>query len=246
MAAGLELPRQILAHAHWTIEHQKMSKSLGNVYDPGQLMLLLGHVDHVRYVLCKEGGISNDHDFSATKMLLSYNKNLKGQLGNLVSRITSQKLWPTLHPSMVKVKMDVLEEDSLKTAGNSSSSKKKRINAEKDQTLSWMKKGEVGLSLNEISNLVTRINAYLSEKEPWKITNEQEKTQVIYQAINALRIAGILLQPVMPEKSALLLDRIGIERTHRSFQHAQKPLVMEDWRLLVNRVGEKPLFPDLQ
>lgn len=96
MAAGLPLPKQILAHAHWTVNHRKMSKSLGNSVSPTEIIADLAHIDHVRYILCREGGITNDHDFSMDKFHLRYAKSLKGQLGNLVSRFLSAKVCGTL------------------------------------------------------------------------------------------------------------------------------------------------------
>lgn len=112
MAADLPLPQTVLAHAHWTMDHFKMSKSRGNVVDPIKTMHSVGP-DAMRYYLMRMGGslatdtselslfiaaacASFDHgwaaDFSTEGLLEVYRKDLAGQLGNLLSRITSAKV----------------------------------------------------------------------------------------------------------------------------------------------------------
>ncbi|CAJ0909467.1 1857_t:CDS:10, partial [Entrophospora sp. SA101] len=79
LAANLPLPKKILAHSHWTMEKQKMSKSRGNVVDPFDLINKYG-VDAIRYYLLKDGGIVDDGDFSIDNLETKYKKDLAGQL----------------------------------------------------------------------------------------------------------------------------------------------------------------------
>jgi methionyl-tRNA synthetase len=118
MAAGLPLPKQILAHAHWTMGKQKMSKSKGNVADPFQVLEDYG-VDPVRYYLVRDGGLADDGgkkkkneylamkygtrfligsfyiDYSEDMIKTRYKKDLAGQLGNLLNRATATSLLPS-------------------------------------------------------------------------------------------------------------------------------------------------------
>lgn len=92
MALDLEPPRQILTHAHWTLGHQKMAKSTGNVVNPFFALDRFG-VDVMRYYLAHDGGISQDSDYGNRFIVERYKKGLQGGLGNLVSRVTRPKIW---------------------------------------------------------------------------------------------------------------------------------------------------------
>lgn len=92
MALDLPLPRQILAHAHWTLGGEKMSKSLGNVVDPFFAIERFG-VDGLRYFLAYNGGIKDDAMYDNSLIIDQYTKHLQGSLGNLASRIVRGKGW---------------------------------------------------------------------------------------------------------------------------------------------------------
>jgi len=128
MAAELPLPKQILAHAHWTMGKQKMSKSRGNVADPFQVLKDCG-VDPVRYYLVRDGGLADDGgsfserekkkrkipndliycsllDYSEDMIRTRYKKDLASQLGNLLNRSTAKTL---LSDGIVPIKSDTLD-----------------------------------------------------------------------------------------------------------------------------------------
>lgn len=92
MALNLPLPRQILAHAHWTLGREKMSKSLGNVVNPFFAIQRFG-VDAMRYFLALNGGIKDDAIYDNTLVIERYKSGLQGTLGNLLSRVTRGKGW---------------------------------------------------------------------------------------------------------------------------------------------------------
>lgn len=135
MAAGLPLPKQLLVHAHWTMQKQKMSKSKGNVADPFQVLKDYG-IDPVRYYLVRNGGIVDDSgkhtykpidikciclDYSEDMIKRMYTKDLAGQLGNLFSRATSQSLLPSGKVPLRKAKNnndEILHEMLTKVADN--------------------------------------------------------------------------------------------------------------------------------
>jgi methionyl-tRNA synthetase len=92
LALDIEPPKQILTHAHWTLGHQKMAKSTGNVVNPFFAIDRFG-IDAMRYYLAHDGGISDDSDYGNQFIVERYKKGLQGGLGNLVSRITRPKIW---------------------------------------------------------------------------------------------------------------------------------------------------------
>ena len=92
LALDLEPPKQILTHAHWTLGHQKMAKSTGNVVNPFFAIDRFG-VDVMRYYLAHDGGIANDSDYGNNFIVERYKKGLQGGIGNLVSRITRPRIW---------------------------------------------------------------------------------------------------------------------------------------------------------
>lgn len=92
MALDIEPPKQILTHAHWTLGHQKMAKSTGNVVNPFFAIDRFG-VDVMRYYLAHDGGITDDSDYGNNFIVERYKKGLQGGLGNLVSRVTRPKIW---------------------------------------------------------------------------------------------------------------------------------------------------------
>ena len=92
MALELPLPKQILTHAHWTMDRAKMSKSVGNVVDPFSTLDEFG-VDTMRYYLVRDGGIKDDADYKDAYIRGRYKHELQDGLGNLISRIMRSKKW---------------------------------------------------------------------------------------------------------------------------------------------------------
>lgn len=95
MALNLPLPKRIVSHAHWTIGEEKMSKSVGNVVDPFQVMDMFG-VDVVRWYLSMNGQLENDADWNNAR-LVEMHRVLRGQFGNLASRVLRGKGWDIRH-----------------------------------------------------------------------------------------------------------------------------------------------------
>ncbi|KAI8091280.1 tRNA synthetases class I (M)-domain-containing protein [Gilbertella persicaria] len=212
MAAGLPLPKQILAHAHWTMGKQKMSKSRGNVADPFQVLKDYG-VDPVRYYLVRDGGLADDGDYSEDMIRTRYKKDLAGQLGNLLNRATAKSLLPNgivpKKSSSVDPRDEMLHKQISETAGNYNKAFEER---------------EFSKAYGYIFDMVSQANKHFTENEPWNMAkNPEEKERlntVLFYSLEACRVAGILLQPVMPTKMSSLLTRLGVSEEHRYFKDA--------------------------
>ncbi|CZS89722.1 probable METHIONYL-TRNA SYNTHETASE, mitochondrial [Rhynchosporium agropyri] len=251
IALDLQPPKQILTHAHWTLNHEKMAKSTGNVVNPFFAIDRFG-VDPMRYYLAHDGGITNDSDYGNDYIVERYKKGLQGGLGNLVSRVTRPKIW--------SIRKAV---QGAKNVGFFNLNKRTDVQIAMLETLSEKANAKMaelnpGAALHIIMNAVYDTNRYLQDQEPWalaKILQSGRKEAklpalincTIYHSAEAIRIVGILLQPYMPEKAAQLLDMIGVDKSRRTFDNAK--LGADDTygtaKIPVGRDAWDGLFPPL-
>lgn len=200
MALGISLPKQVFAHGWWLNDDGgKMSKSEGKVVSPLDMKDLVG-VDAFRYFLIRDIVFGNDALFSADIVKNRVNAELANNLGNLASRVTNliEKFFdgkvPVVtadHPGTV-----ALKDTALACAGQV-----------KEKIHSMAPHAAVG----HVVDLLSAANKYIDTIAPWKLAKEDMKTtgECLAACIEVLRIAGILLSPVMPSKTAQLLKDIG-------------------------------------
>ncbi|KAI0104866.1 tRNA synthetases class I (M)-domain-containing protein [Nemania sp. FL0031] len=216
MALNLPLPKQVLSHGHWLMSKQKMSKSIGNVVNPFFALDRWG-VDTMRYFLIYSGHVSEDAEYNNTFIVERYKKGLQGGLGNLLNRVTRPKIWNVKQAveNMTKAQassMPPLVENHrafLEPVVKKADDQMKALNP------SW--------ALKEIMEIVFETNRFFQEASPWeknKATDTVSVEQVVFLAAESLRIAGILLQPFIPEKASELLDRLGVSPNRRTLEDA--------------------------
>ena len=194
MALNLPLPKAIFAHGWWLTDDKKMSKSLGNVVNPLMLIDEFG-VDAVRYYLMSEMVLGLDATFSMDSFIRKYNSNLANDLGNLVSRVC------TLVSNNFDDKIpSCITEDSELSERFSSIDIKEHLDHFKIDSL-----------LNEIMSFIRSVNVYMEKNQPWKLVKEDKESagNILYHAAEALRVAAIMLSPVMPAKSKEILTALG-------------------------------------
>ncbi|CAG8518492.1 9795_t:CDS:10 [Paraglomus brasilianum] len=223
MAANLPLPRQVFAHSHWTMKKMKMSKSLGNVIDPLQAMDKYG-VDAIRYYLMRDGGIADDSgklifiptDYSEQNIQFRYKKDLVGQLGNLVSRSASN----TLNPKLL-----IPQNPNNNSSNSDDLALRDKLQSLPDIVAEHYQKLNLNKGLAAIFDTLAEANRHFTIYEPWRLVNDPSQqdrlnTSLFYAAESA-RIAGILLQPVMPTKMSRLLSKLGVKPNERTWEHAK-------------------------
>jgi len=211
MALELPLPTALLAHGHWTMDKFKMSKSRGNVANPFDAMRQWG-VDPVRAFLMRAGGNSaSDADYSAAEVDKFYRKELAGQMGNLLSRLSAKKLIARLpSPEALYTQPATVAPDDERLA-------KLLINLP-DQFDAHMAQFEVQRALVAAFDVLNEANKHLQVLSPWLATvSGDEVHRALFYASEALRMVGIVLGPVMPTKSAELLDALGVPEGRRGW-----------------------------
>ncbi|KAJ2855663.1 methionyl-tRNA synthetase, partial [Coemansia erecta] len=220
MAAGLPLPKRILAHAHWTMGAQKMSKSKGNVVDPFVAIATYG-LDPIRYFMIRNGGISDDGDYSSEEVLVRYKKDLIGQLANLASRCLSKSLCAHLDGfrSIAAQQLEHIDaRDGLLHA---------MLIELPNKVKGKFDVGEFGRGLGIVFDALAVANKYVADNEPWRIVKQTDTASkarlqtVLFYSLETVRLAAIMLQPVMPLKTELLLNHLSVSKTERGWEYAR-------------------------
>ncbi|MDA9230593.1 methionine--tRNA ligase [Alphaproteobacteria bacterium] len=208
ISANLPLPKHVFAHGFLTVRGEKMSKSLGNVLDP---MTLADHygVDALRYFFLREVPFGRDGSFSDEAIVNRVNADLANDIGNLAQRCLSMigKNCGGVMPSPTAP----TPEDAALFA---------RFDALPDRVEAAMQKYEIHNYLALVMEAVSEANRYFAGQAPWglKESDPERMGSILYCAAEAVRQAAILLQPVIPEGAAKLLDYLGVAEAERDFQ----------------------------
>ncbi len=195
MSCNISLPKTIFAHGWWLMDDTKMSKSLGNVIKPLDLADKYGS-DALRYYLMRNMVLGQDASFTLDSFEKRYNSDLANDFGNLVNRIfiLISKNFNDQIPN--KGIFNSLDNNFINNV------KKLRDKAKEDYTNLKIHDG-----IENSISIIRLINKFLEENAPWK-TIKENKTKAgttIYLSTEALRIGTILLYPIIPEKSNLIL-----------------------------------------
>ena len=211
MSAGIPLPRRVFAHGFLNNRGEKMSKSIGNVVDPVALVENFG-VDQVRYFLLREVPFGQDGSYSEDAIIGRINADLANELGNLAQRSLS----------MVNKNLDacVPEPGEFSAADSEllalADGLLPRVRAAFDEQA--MHQG-----LEAIWLMLGAANRYFSAQEPWVLrksaaAGDQVRFRtVLYATLEAVRVAALLIQPVMPDSASRLLDLLGQPEDSRDF-----------------------------
>ena len=231
MAAGIEPPKRVFAHGWWTNEGQKISKSVGNVIDPFEIIDQYG-LDQIRYFLMREVPFGQDGDFSRTAVIHRVNSDLANDLGNLAQRSLSMI---AKNCEGVVPEFGAFTEEDMAMLRAAGEGLLKRVRAHMDNQ-------EIHFALEAIWRIVADCNGYFAGQEPWalKKTDPVRMATVLYVTAEVLRNIGLLVQPVMPEAAARLLDQLGVGPEARYFSQ-----IGEDHRLTPGATLPAPqgIFP---
>jgi methionyl-tRNA synthetase len=216
MSAGLELPRQVYGHGFVLTKGQKMSKSLGTVLDPLDAASRFGP-DPLRLYLMKEIVFGSDGDFTWDRFEEKYNVDLANNLGNLVNRITAMAERYRRGRLLATAPADALA-------------------AAVDERVQAYRLSMDGLGLDAgvraAFDIVDSANEYIAASEPWTLARADETQaqldQVLWSAAEALRVASVLLSPVMPGSAAEIGRRLGVPESEATRPQLDRDAAIRD------------------
>ena len=226
MSAGIELPKSIFAHGWWLMRDEKMSKSIGNVISPIDLIDDYG-VDPVRYYLMREMVLGHDSNFTIESFIKRYNSDLANDLGNLLSRVTTLIKKNYNH----KIPEPGQPEDQEKSIQLDSYRLVKNVKILFNQ----MKLNE---GIEEILQFIRRINKYMEKNKPWKTVKVDKiaAAKILYTASESLRIAALLLSPIMPNRTKKILKSFNCGNDSHDWGGLQPGISIKEHDILFPRI----------
>lgn len=207
MAAGLSLPKKVIAHGWWTNEGEKISKSLGNVIDPVELIEEFG-LDQTRYFLMREVPFGNDGNFSRLSMKNRINSELANNIGNLSQR-TLAFINKTTDAKIADIDISSLYKEDLLSS----------LNEKINRYMDLMKESKFSFALEEVISIANEANLFIDQQAPWalKKTDINRMGEVLYILVETIRYIAILLLPFMPDAMSKLLSQLDIKEDKRLF-----------------------------
>lgn len=235
LAADLPLPQQIAVHGWITVDGQKMSKSLGNVIDPLEIIQQYP-LEAVRYFLAREIPFDNDGNFSHQQFFDRYNGDLANGIGNLTNRVLTmiEKYCDNTIPQVTtdNVAMRELLDQTIWPEYTKS-----------------IERWRFDLALEQAWKFIAYSDQTISDKQPWALAKQgkaEEVNDLLYHLAEGLRHVAVMIWPILPETSEKLLAQLGLSVE----KELAKPLSeLKQWVGL--EVGTKitkaePLFPRLE
>lgn len=203
MSAGLPLPERVFAHGFFTIDGEKISKSLGNAIDPVELAQDFG-VDAVRYFLMREISFGEDGDFSRSRLEQRYDGELASELGNLVNRVLVM---------------------ANKYGVGAIAEKAPVLPSEYHQAMIDIRLHD---ALQEVFRVVREANQYIDQQAPWKLAKEGKQDEVVAVLTTLLtmiaQIAG-MLTPFMPTTAETITAQLSSMTPTPIFPRRETPVV---------------------
>jgi methionyl-tRNA synthetase len=200
MAAELPLPEHVFVHGYLLMEGEKMSKSLGNVLDPFEVIDRFGS-DALRFYLLRDVSFGQDGSVSTTGFEQRYESELANDLGNLASRT---------------IAMITRYRDGAVPAGETDPALAADFEGLAERVAELIDRAELSAALEEIWQRVRRLNRYVEEQAPWQLAKDDARAddldRVLRTLADGLRVVTVLLAPYLPEASGKLLGALGAPR----------------------------------
>ena len=234
ISAELELPKVIFAHGFINFQGEKMSKSLGNVVSPNDLVDIYG-LEQLRYFLMREISHGQDGNFSHEQAVQRMNADLANGIGNLAQRTLSM-----IYKNC---------EEQIPQPGDFKPEDEDLLAMAYEKTLPLMRKEfedfKIHNGLEQVITLARAADGYVDAQAPWTLKKEDPERMktVLYVLADVIRCIAILMQPVTPEAAGKILDQLKVSEKERAFAHIAK-----DYALKPGTAIEKPegVFPRVE
>ena len=219
MAVGLEPPRRLLCHGHWTVDDQKMSKSKGNVISPFEAM---GNFtsDGLRYFLLRQAVLHADANYNELKIQRVLNAELANTLGNLIKRCLGQSINPNqIIPDPAACISILKSEVALENI--------KTLEVLSERVKEHYEECHLHHAVDAVMNMLHTANQMFEYHEPWHLCKSndpdsiKELEAVISLALESIRVAGLLLYPIAPRLSTSILDTLQVPKENRGWEDAR-------------------------
>jgi methionyl-tRNA synthetase len=232
MSAGLPLPKRIYAHGFLFNRGEKMSKSVGNVVDPFNLVDSYG-LDQVRFFFMREVPFGNDGTYSHEAIVTRMNADLANNFGNLAQR--SLSMIAKNCEGRVPVRGEATDDDRQLLEMTYGLIEKVRPMMETQQ---------IHRMLEETWKVLGEANRYVDEQAPWtlKKTDPDRMATVLWTVAETVRNIAVLAQPVMPSSCSKLLDLLGVSETERTFENLGADFALKPGTELPKPSGVFPRF----
>ncbi|KAK9308809.1 hypothetical protein QLX08_001245 [Tetragonisca angustula] len=221
MAAGLELPRKLVCHGHWAVKDKKMSKSKGNVTSPFNVMRTYTQ-DGLRYFLLRQAVLDTDANYNELKIQKILNSELANVIGNLVNRCFGGNINPDrIIYNFAEYKNILKSEIALKNI--------KTLEELGDNAKMCYEKYNFYHAVDIVMNMLRTSNQMFQHYEPWNLCKSKDLDSVkqleavVSLALESLRIAGLVLYPIIPNSASKLLDFLQVPKGNRTWEDT-KPI----------------------
>ncbi len=201
LALGERHPDQIFLHGFFTVDGQKMSKTLGNIVDPEYLVDQYG-ADATRYLLLTQFPFGQDGDIQVERLVEKYNSDLANDLGNLVSR--TLKMVESFCGGQIS---------GPSTYERSDEELKKEATECAERVWRFIQEINLNQAIDQIMKLVRSTNKYIENQAPWVLAKQNKKERlktVLYVSCETLRIISALFYPVLPQKCKRIRQLLGL------------------------------------
>jgi methionyl-tRNA synthetase len=211
MSAGIELPKRVFSHGFVLNRGEKMSKSVGNVVDPFDLVEAYG-VDQVRYFFLREVVFGQDGNYNHEAIVNRINADLANDLGNLAQRSLSM---------IAKNCHGVIPSAHLIPPGSTHAAILAAADGLYEKCRAAMDRQGIKQYLDAVWSVVAEANRYFASEEPWakRKTDPISMERVLAVTAEVVRQVAILAQPAMPASAGKLLDLLGVGQNGRTFAH---------------------------
>ncbi|TCK62474.1 methionine--tRNA ligase [Seleniivibrio woodruffii] len=246
MSAELPLPKSVFAHGWWTVEGQKMSKSMGNAIDPNWLVEKFG-VDAIRYFLLREVPFGLDGDFSFKGLIHRINGDLANDLGNLLNR--TMGMVNRYFDGTVPAYTDRSEYDEALEA---------LISKVFDDVDTHLNNLAFNKALASLWELVSALNKYIDDNAPWALAKDEAKKarlgSVLYTVLDGIRLVSLLLYPFVPDTALKIRKQLNTsldiekadENSLKAVRRLESGQKLGEAEQLFPRIDEKEMLESLK